>query len=573
MAQMQEQFAPADASAKKLQRPWSAHSVNSRCDSQVSLQSQVSQCSSQMEEGMAQQMVDSFIDSQIASNQVVKPFACSDVLEEAAATEKDFGLAPGRGVAHTAGSGRVLLSDESAYADALQERLQKVQAEVETQGANALELRRKLDEAQAEAHTNQEELARLRTRWAEEQPQREALLRQTGEAERRLAGRASRATVMRAGRQASLVLVCAYAGARAFNRGPHGRSFLGSKSFTQGLDRRHSVLPGALCLLSTPNRQHGTFVSQALRQSRHVSARETQSEPTPATKHDQLRRRAVLEAPLLQPRLEALKQMYAEGLLSAPDVCVAYIFAYLQVKRGAGRRISGKRQTPPAITTDAGIVATASSAKSLSLDSLRLNDVFDPLTPKEMSRMGLKNGQALTLCDLVQQARLIQIPEYVSSCLYNFYLGKRPLKLFWRVPSPEEVLEMQAEGQRCVSALISKKALQSVYGHRDCLEMMLHDLKHMENFVQDGSYWQQVGFFQFLRTTCLPVHRERWAPSYGQRWRLSWNYIASDMNAFSSHLLLTFKAQLMVAVARATLRDAGVLPPEADVAEFPASSK
>ncbi|CAE8717688.1 unnamed protein product [Polarella glacialis] len=191
MAQLQEQFAPADASAKKLQRPWSAHSVNSH----MSLQSQESQWSSQMEEGMAQQMVDSFVDSPMASNPVVKPIAFSDVLEEAAASEKEarteasgyFGLAPGREVALKAGIGRVSPSNESAYACALQERLHKVQAEVETQGANALELRRKLDGARAEAHTNQEELAKLRAKWTDEQPQREALLRQTGEAERRLA--------------------------------------------------------------------------------------------------------------------------------------------------------------------------------------------------------------------------------------------------------------------------------------------------------------------------------------------------------------------------------------------------
>mmetsp|Transcript_28283 Transcript_28283/g.51049 ORF Transcript_28283/g.51049 Transcript_28283/m.51049 type:complete len:339 (-) Transcript_28283:71-1087(-) len=77
----------------------------------------------------------------------------------------------------------------SAYEHALEERLRKVQAEVKLQGSIALGLRQEVDEARAEADANFEELASLRARWAEEQPQREALLRQTGEAERHLAER------------------------------------------------------------------------------------------------------------------------------------------------------------------------------------------------------------------------------------------------------------------------------------------------------------------------------------------------------------------------------------------------
>lgn len=123
---------------------------------------------------------------------------------------------------------------------------------------------------------------------------------------------------------------------------------------------------------------------------------------------------------------------------------------------------------------------------------------------------------------------------------------------------------MQASGIRCVSALASESALQSVFGHRDCLEMLVHDLSHAEKFVEGGRYWQQVGFFEFLRATVAPVHEQRWALRFGHRWRLAWQYVSSDMNSMSVHMLVTLKCQLMGAVARATLWQEGLSVPGED---------
>jgi len=88
--------------------------------------------------------------------------------------------------------------------------------------------------------------------------------------------------------------------------------------------------------------------------------------------------------------------------------------------------------------------------------------------------------------------------------------------------------------------------------------MLVHDLAHMEKFVEAGRYWQQVGFFEFLRVTGTPAHKSSWAPAYGNRWRLSWNYVSSDMNAVANHMMNTLKAQLMAAMARATLQSLGL---------------
>eukprot|EP00931_Biecheleriopsis_adriatica_P065607 TRINITY_DN40108_c0_g1_i1.p1 TRINITY_DN40108_c0_g1~~TRINITY_DN40108_c0_g1_i1.p1 ORF type:complete len:333 (-),score=100.33 TRINITY_DN40108_c0_g1_i1:106-1104(-) len=91
----------------------------------------------------------------------------------------------------------------SAYADALKERLQKVRAEVQLQVEVADSLRKELDDVRAEADTNFQELALLRSKWAEEQPRREALLRETGDTERRLAEKERRCAEVLAAHAAS----------------------------------------------------------------------------------------------------------------------------------------------------------------------------------------------------------------------------------------------------------------------------------------------------------------------------------------------------------------------------------
>ncbi|CAK0831333.1 unnamed protein product [Prorocentrum cordatum] len=80
----------------------------------------------------------------------------------------------------------------SSYSQALRDRLHRIRAEMEAQGALALRLRRSLEGARAEVEKNSRELYELRVRWTEEEPSRAELLRETGEVERRLSERERR---------------------------------------------------------------------------------------------------------------------------------------------------------------------------------------------------------------------------------------------------------------------------------------------------------------------------------------------------------------------------------------------
>eukprot|EP00435_Cladocopium_sp_Y103_P022427 s1711_g5.t1 len=92
--------------------------------------------------------------------------------------------------------GRREENSDSAYAAALQDRLNKVRAEVELQAKVAQSLKRDLDEVESQAKQKHEELRELRHDWAKEQISREALLRETGETERSLAVRERRCAEM-----------------------------------------------------------------------------------------------------------------------------------------------------------------------------------------------------------------------------------------------------------------------------------------------------------------------------------------------------------------------------------------
>ena len=236
------------------------------------------------------------------------------------------------------------------------------------------------------------------------------------------------------------------------------------------------------------------------------------------------------------PRARCISHLPKEQVLSPPDVCVLYILVTLLLRYGF-RAVAGGRRPKP---------YNDDVRKEPAYHSALLSELVEVLGPDllpdaTLSRLHLTREASLK--QLWMAARLLKVPDYAMTCLDAFYAGMRPLRLLFRIPEPTELLRFQAEGSRCVSALLSAKLLARTFGHRDCLDMLLHDLAHMEKFVEAGRYWQQVGFFVFLRGI-----EGRWR--LGKRWELSWNYVSSDMNAVANHMLMTLRSQLMVAIAR-----------------------
>jgi hypothetical protein len=67
------------------------------------------------------------------------------------------------------------------------------------------------------------------------------------------------------------------------------------------------------------------------------------------------------------------------------------------------------------------------------------------------------------------------------------------------MPTAEEILKLQCEGKRCVTAFVTKEGLTATYKdpyppfeEKDALRFLLHDIQHMEKFVDPKFYCEQV---------------------------------------------------------------------------------
>ena len=70
----------------------------------------------------------------------------------------------------------------------------------------------------------------------------------------------------------------------------------------------------------------------------------------------------------------------------------------------------------------------------------------------------------------------------------------------FRIPRPEEVLNQQKQGRRCVTVILDpEKAKKFILGERDALGFTMHDLIHADHFYHNNQCYQgQLGFYGFL---------------------------------------------------------------------------
>lgn len=176
------------------------------------------------------------------------------------------------------------------------------------------------------------------------------------------------------------------------------------------------------------------------------------------------------------------------------------------------------------------------------------HDILSPTLPAElrsMKALARFSGEAEFLPFLCHQSWR-SIPLSVAQSLMAWEAGVYPLKMLDYVPSPEEVLHMQAQGVRCVTMLQEKQEMQTlVEAGRDVLGFIVHDLIHADHFFADpDKALAQVRFSQKLQ------HIYRLAPiqkmiQEDPLFRHEFEYLMSDMNSVPLHLLKTLKAILL----------------------------
>lgn len=146
---------------------------------------------------------------------------------------------------------------------------------------------------------------------------------------------------------------------------------------------------------------------------------------------------------------------------------------------------------------------------------------------------------------------LRSIPISVMRSLSSWHNKIYPLTLWTTIPSPEEVLQLQVGGQRCVSMFTQESEFpQLALDGRDVFGFLIHDLIHADHFFHDPVNAQaQIQFSQKLQILWQqPFLQERLQAD--PEFKDEFHYLMSDMNSVPLHLLKTLKAQLLAHTKR-----------------------
>jgi hypothetical protein len=148
--------------------------------------------------------------------------------------------------------------------------------------------------------------------------------------------------------------------------------------------------------------------------------------------------------------------------------------------------------------------------------------------------------------------RLCRVPQSVTEGLVAWQQGKRKVQLLFGVPTPEELLAMQARGWRCVSLLPPG---HDTGRHEDEVAFAVHDLCHLEKFVSPDVYHGQVGFFGLVHRMLGTETYQTWEQRFDAEWLADRNYVIADMNGSSVFLFAAFKMRMRMAIRRCLARE------------------
>jgi hypothetical protein len=230
------------------------------------------------------------------------------------------------------------------------------------------------------------------------------------------------------------------------------------------------------------------------------------------------------EAPVIEDRMAPVLRAYDEGILSPSEFTAFYILMVLAY-RFPGTWLGSK--TSP-ITEEHQLKAP-------------LELLVPYLEPNIQRRL---QGVA-SVGDIFRCFSFRSTPVAVNRAILEWSTGHYGLELMFRIPRPEEVLEQQKRGRRCVTVILNaQRASRFILGERDALGFTMHDLIHADHFYHHNqSYQGQLGFYGFLDHCLREGHFKELLED--KRFESEFEYLIADMNAYAIHLLKCFKAALV----------------------------
>jgi hypothetical protein len=174
---------------------------------------------------------------------------------------------------------------------------------------------------------------------------------------------------------------------------------------------------------------------------------------------------------------------------------------------------------------------------------------------------GSGDGFGPALTTLVRR-RIRGVSLAVVRALVGWHRGRRPVDVLGEIPRAHEVLARQARGRRCVSLI--DDACAAAHGdprHPDGLSFLLHDLEHLEKFVDPAHHRGQVGFFRAVARALDDPSFRALEADFDATWAADRDYVISDMNGSAIFLFSVLKMKVNMATRRHLARQGGYPPP------------
>lgn len=246
------------------------------------------------------------------------------------------------------------------------------------------------------------------------------------------------------------------------------------------------------------------------------------------------------EAATLSPILTALHELFKMGNLTDYDFVGCFILVYAAFRRpnrwscGRLEHVLGDSVAP--YSTPSTRVSDLSSVINL-LGQGHWDRLFKPTL----------DASEVTVLDIFRQIRLSGIKKnndnMVNKAIVFWAGGKRPFQLLTRIPSPMTVLRMQASKSRVITLFYQEADLASYHeamltymsgsqvAAKDAFEFLVHDMTHMEHFVDAHSHLEQVGLMRSILRLCNGYPKKFFAALFPEDcyvW-LELEYLISDM--------------------------------------------
>ena len=256
------------------------------------------------------------------------------------------------------------------------------------------------------------------------------------------------------------------------------------------------------------------------------------------------------------PVLAELLSSWQNAALLDVDMCAAFILAGLALKT------RGKWSVGPCESiVHSPRVAKQRPGTLKVIEIPNLTTVLN-ISPKILQWCHVDSLEHLSLRCIFRHVRLRGLKPHTNNAMVGWYDNTRPLVLLHHIPSPNEVLSQQAEGHRVCTLFLNEQELGKTHVSplaymgggmmhaRDSLDFLVHDLSHIELFCDLTTHVEQVGFFASMHG--LDPTGEGRPYRFFQKFanmKTLWpqfQYVFSDMNCHSTHLLAYLKAKWLM---------------------------